>query len=103
MSDTFPGAKTAAAHRAAKVRGALALRYTIVMPYPEKLDRFDITRELAALFKRHGVEPKSIGSGICCLTCTGYGSVDDGRAIGCVRSTMPCPDCEGRGNFITDD
>lgn len=89
------------AAEAARACGLAGRRYTVVgkriAPAGTGPDFHDEVRKLAA---RCGLDVISTGTGICCLACRGNGYVDDATARGCVRSSMRCPTCHGRGDFI---
>jgi hypothetical protein len=87
---------TFARNKSAKDRGVLGRRFELIVPAAH-----DGLKQ-STLFKMlqdAGIEFVSLSSGVCCLPCRGRGVVDDGTAVGCIRITMPCPECDGQGDF----
>jgi hypothetical protein len=83
---------------AARAAGVVGSRFVVVGTYgADRIPGVHQTVRRAA--ERHGMHVKSSSSGLCCLPCNGSGHVDDATAIGCVRSSMRCPTCLGRGDF----
>ena len=86
------------AQKRARAAGLVGTRFEVV-------GAFDDTRTpgvhdtVRRAVERHGMRVVSTSQGACCLPCWGRGYVDDATARGCVRSTMRCPTCLGRGDF----
>jgi hypothetical protein len=104
----FENDPTVNALKAARAAGVTGFRYTIVgrRPYrvvqPGEIRRADFHDEVRKIGERCGLEVVSTGGGVCCLPCHGRGYVDDATARGCVRSSMRCPTCHGRGDFVME-
>jgi len=85
--------------KAARAAGIVGSRFEVVGIRSTVNKKQGIHAAITELCKRYGMHVVSSSSGTCCLPCRGLGWVDDGTALGCVRSTMRCPSCLGRGGF----
>jgi hypothetical protein len=90
---------TGRAMKAARAAGLVGSRFVVIGTYGADREP-GIHRTVRQAAERHGMHVKSSSSGPCCLPCNGSGYVDDATAVGCVRSSMRCPACHGRGDFI---
>ena len=87
---------TLRANMEAMENGKLGRRFEIIVR--KEAGSLAHSRLIEILFQA-GIAWVSVGTDVVCLPCRGRGVVDDGTANGCLRTTMPCPDCLGTGNF----
>lgn len=87
----------------ARAAGVVGTRFEVVGKYDKGERKPGIHSDIRTLCEQFGMRVKSSSSGSCCLPCSGRGYVDDTLAQGCVRSSMRCPTCLGRGDFAVVD
>lgn len=90
---------TVRALKIAREAGIVGSRFEVVGVYHPGERTSGIHDTVRKAAERHGMRVVSSSSGLCCLPCRGNGYVDDATAHGCVRSSMRCPTCLGRGCF----
>lgn len=100
--DLLKNDPTSKALKQARAAGVVGSRFDVVGVYDQGERTAGIHQAVRDVARRHGMRVVGSSSGLCCLPCRGRGYVDDATARGCVRSSMRCPTCLGRGDFIVE-